>query len=168
MKKHSPPPAFALRTLVKDLLDQSDEAQPDKLARLVADAVPTEYLRGVLAETLEGYVRVIIDRRRSGNPLIGWSGAPPITDTRSAKVQGIRDAWLQDRVHVGSGTWKHLGDCTYQDLMHAALERRRMARLSNEAADRFEALAGILRGRGVGTVAELPITDLLGLRQSTP
>lgn len=162
----SPQSPFQLRSLVRDVIDRSDEVQPEKLARLVADAVPETYIRAALAETLESYVRVIVDRRRAVNPIVGWNPVPG--STISAKVIGIRDAWLKDRVHIGNGSWKRLGDCTYSDLMFAAIERRRLARLNNDAADRYEALAKVVRGRGVDTVSELPPSDLLTLTRRTP
>lgn len=152
---------FPFRVLVEHALDSSDETQPEKLARQIADAVPPAFLRDCLAEALEGYVRVMMDRRRAGNPLVGWHCAP--TAVLRAKTNGIRAAWLRDRVHVGNGTWKLLPDCTYTDLLFAALDRRRMTRLSREGANRFEALARVVRGRGAGTVGELPPSDLVTL-----
>lgn len=153
---------FDLRAAVNDVLDTTSLTDPVAIAAKVAENVPTRQLRVALAEALVSFVANVNQRRRMNNPLLG--GAPQVRSGRSTKVAGIATWWaaaLRDRVHVDGGH-KFLGDCTFDDLMFAASERRQQARLNEAKADQYEALAKLLREHGVDRVADLPpsaVTD---------
>lgn len=147
---------FNLRATVEDFLDVSDITDFRVISAELAKAIPARHLRAALAEALVRYVATVNQQRRSANPLLDGGAARP---TRSAKVAGIA-AWhqrmLRDLVHVGHSVNKRLGDCTYEDLMFAAEERREIARQTVAKADRYEWLAKQLHANNVDRVAELP------------
>lgn len=87
----------------------------------------------------------------------------PVLPVRSAKVAGIRDWWtreLRNPIHVGGKQWVRLGDCTFDDLMFAAAERRDLAERNAARAESFGKLAEAVKAAGVGRVRDLP-TDVL-------
>lgn len=152
---------YDLRAAVASVLDTSDLTTPGDIALKVAENMPDEEIRGVLTEILPSYVRDMIAQRRIANPYL--SGREARNAARSPKVAAIRDNWraaLRDRVHIGDGTWKMFGDCTYGDLIAAAEERRTLARANAVKAQRYQELAELLAARGVTTVADLPDADL--------
>jgi hypothetical protein len=154
---------FDLRAAVAKVLDTSDLAEPDEIASKVAENVAARDLRSALALALVPYVRIQMDNSRRSNVILnGDSDVQRKQSARSPKVAAIRDAWaaaLRDRVHVSDG-WKLLGDCTYEDLLFAAEERREKARQNVARAERFEWLAERLQANGVARVADLPKNDL--------
>jgi hypothetical protein len=170
--------AFDLHTVVNEVFDSTSATDPRDIAAEVAQLVPDEDLRLALTDALEVYVRLTITRRRTTNAIVGVtsynSAAPhPVSaqrpsrdslsggtqpQTTATKQGAIRDRWaqaLRDLVHV-EGEYKTLGECTYDDLMFAVAERRKLATQNNAAADRYERLAGVLAKHAVITVAELP------------
>lgn len=150
-----------LRKLVKDFLDETDLTDFREMGAELARRIPSKDLRSVLAEALPDLLSTVNQQRRMSNPIIAGS-----TPARSAKVAGIaamHAAALRALVHVGGGTNKHLGDCTYEDLMFAARERREHARRNAAKADKYEELASKLQSLRLTTVAELAPTDLSGL-----
>lgn len=154
---------FDLRAAVADV--SADLTDIDEIASKVAENVPSRELRATLTEALRPYVREFITRRRATNPVLAPASAAAVRPARSDKVARIRAmgrAWLRENIHVGDGERKQLADCTYQDLMFAAEERRENARRNLAKADRFEEIANMLNDRGVSTVAELPTEDLQG------
>lgn len=158
---------YSLNDAVKHVLDTSDATSPEDIAELVAADVPHREWREVLAQALGPYVRAAIAHRRQGNPILAGAvhgGAGRTQSARSPKVTGIREEArqkaLRDRLSVGDDRHKFLGDCTFEDLMFAAGERRTQARRNEAKAAQYEALALLLQERGVSTVAELPDSDL--------
>lgn len=152
---------FDLRAAVVEVLDGTGLADLGEVAAKVAENVPSRHLRSALAEALRSYVAVVNQQRRARNPIIGGGAV----SSRSSKVSGIRDAValaLRDRVHVEGGM-KLLGECTYDDLMFAAAERRENARRNLAKADQYEALAEKVRAHKAARVADLPPSVLHGL-----
>jgi hypothetical protein len=147
---------FDLRTAVIEVLDTTSLTEPAAIAGKVAENVPSRQLRAVLTEALVTYVAVVNQQRRMNNGILGGARRP----ARSAKVAAIGD-WhakaLRDRVHV-DGHHKLLGDCTYEDLMFAAGERRKLAHQNATKADQYQALAEKLREHDVKRVANLPLS----------
>lgn len=147
---------FDLRAAVIEVLDTTSLTEPSDIAAQVAKDVPAKQLRAALTEALVSFVANVNQRRRMNNPLLGH--APQVRSGRSTKVAGIANWWaaaLRDRVHVDGG-WKLLRDCTFDDLMFAAAERREHARRNEAKADQYETLAKLLREHSVDRVADLP------------
>lgn len=149
-------PDFILRQLVRDVLRDTDKADPGEVAGEVMARIPRGMVRAALSQALRLYVRQVISETR-----IGRTG-PQSTVTplnRSAKVTAIRDGWqkrLRDRVHVGSGEWKFLADCTYDDLLAAATERRELAERNQAWARQYDAWARLLTEHDAATFGDLP------------
>jgi hypothetical protein len=151
---------FNLRQVVRDVLAGSVMADPRQLAAEVFARVPVEEYGAALAQCLPDLVREEIrdSRNRTVEPMAEQPTGRP---ARSAKVAGIRDWWqtkLRERVHVGPAPsdWLLLGDCSFDDLMFAAEERRTIAARNSAKAAEFAALAEAVRDAGVTRVRDLP------------
>lgn len=149
-----------LRVLVHEVLETSTMPDPGDVAEEVFRRVPPEEHGEALRQTLRLFVRQVIGELRVGNP----STRPAANSGRSAKVRAIRDAWqrrLADRVHVGDSEWKFLRDCTRDDLLAAAAERRKLAERNAAWARTYDGWARLLTEHGVATFGELPAEVLL-------
>jgi len=162
---------FHLPEYVREVIDGTDLASPAEIAEHIVNTLDPHQLRAALRQALPTYVRAVVAHERTKTRLGGM--LPPVTGSgptgppnTSAKVRAIRNAapgWkqaLHDRIHVGGGNWKLLGDCTYDDLLFAANERRAYAKRNSEAADRFDRLAALLHRVGARSVAALPEDEL--------
>lgn len=88
---------------------------------------------------------------------------------RSPKQDAIRTQWqrmLVQRLHIGDGVWKVIGDCTAADLDYAASARYKLATEVTKNANQLQEMAASLRAAGVTTVKELPVgsVDLSGVK----
>lgn len=156
--------SYELRKVAREYLAGTDLTDFKEMAAELAARIPSKHLRDALAESLPHLLATINQQRRMNNPILADASAPP--PVRSAKVAGIaamHDAALRDLVHVGQGQNKQLGDCTYEDLMFAAEERREKARQNAAKAAEYEALAERVQSAGVARVADLPPADLANL-----
>lgn len=161
----TPTAVFSLRAIVREVIDGSTITDPGEVAAEVDRRVPDEHVREAMNEGLRALVREVF---RAGGIPPGVREAPrpgraPVAPLkgRSAKRKAINDSWkrvLEKRVHVGPdpSAWKLMGDCAYDDLMFMAEERRAIAARTLSRADRYEALADLLKLHGVEQVRELP------------
>ena len=144
---------FTLRHVVRDVLAETTEADPGKLAGLVLARIPKKDYHAALSQALRLFVRQIISETRTGH------NAPAPTPIQgSRKVAAIREGWqrrLNDRIHVGDSAWKVLRDCTYDDLLHAAQERRSLAERNAAWARQYDAWARLLTEHDVETFGDL-------------
>lgn len=161
--------AFNLRHLIRDVLTSSLLADPRDLAAEVFQRIPAEEHAAVLRQCLNDVVREEIRLSRNHTPPAVMAERPGPRGnigrqrpaSRSAKVAGIRAMWqekLRERIHTGPGStdWRLLGDCSFEELMFAAGERRTIA-LRNEAkAAEYAELAEAVRAAGVARVRDLP------------
>ncbi len=151
-----------LRALVREVLDGTDLTQPREVAAETLARLKPEDVRSALEQILSEFVRYEMHRLRNRGE------AQAATAGRSRKVQAIREAWqqkLRDRVHVGELGWKMLADCTRDDLLFAARERRVMAERNQVKAYEYERLAKLLGDMRVPCVGDLPpdaLRDELG------
>lgn len=154
--------SYDLRKVVREFLDETDLTDFREMGAELARRIPSKDLRSALATALPDLLSTVNQQRRMSNPIISGTSGP----VRSPKVAGIaamHAAALRALVHVGGGANKHLGDCTYEDLMFAAAERREQARRNAAKADQYEALANRLRASGFTRVADLPAADVAEL-----
>lgn len=152
---------FVLRHMVRDILADSDTADPGALADLVLAAIPRNQVRAALAQTLRLYVRQVISEERIGN---APSNVSPIKPSPSSKVAAIREGWqrrLDDRLHVGDSQWKLLRDCTADDLDAVAAERRLLADKNAAWARTYSEWARRVREADVETFGALPVETLM-------
>lgn len=150
-----PIPEFNLRDLVRSIVDATEPIeQPAAIAARVLDAIPGAHLRDALAATLPGYVAAVVgDMRR--HPL-----RQPTPQNQSPRVvRAIQSNWDRIRasiIHVGENAYKRFGECTFDDLMYAAAERREQAAQHEAWAERWTSYAHLLRASGADTVDALP------------
>lgn len=171
-----------LRALVRATLAQSAHANPNDLATEVFDKIPSTDYGFLLRYLLKEFVRRVIHENRSGNQIFptdhprpdahpvvvgGEQAKPRVRSSRSAKVRAIREAWqarLRDRYSIGR-SWKFLGDCTFDDLMAAASERRDLAKSNSAIAEELERYAQAVQQHKAAHLRDLPadvLRDLLG------
>lgn len=156
--------SYELRKVVRDFLDETDLTDFKEMAAELAARVPAKSLRDALAESLPHLLATVNQQRRMNNPVLAGETPAPVRSAKVAGIAAMHAAALRDLIHVGAGVNKQLGDCTYEDLMFAAEERREHARRNAAKAAQFETLADRLRANGVDRVADLPAADLADLR----
>lgn len=155
--------SYDLRKTVRDFLDETDLTDFKEMAAELSARVPAKQLRDALAQALPHLLATVNQQRRMNNPVLAGTAAAPVRSAKVAGIAAMHAAALRVLVHVGDGHNKQLGDCTYEDLMFAAEERREHARKNLAKADQFEALAERMHAAGVARVADLPSGDLADL-----
>lgn len=156
---------FNLRALVRQVLDDSDAADPTTLSREVLARIEVADIAEALRQAMPTVVHNVVSVARMREPAF-------ITDTRmidqvtantrsarSPKVAAIREMWRQQlhtRYAVGNGEWRLLRDCTADNLDHAATYRDEQARRNAAAADKLRALRKLVVDHDVATVGQLP------------
>ena len=158
---------FDLKALTDKVLTRSTGVrQTHELADQLLAAIPKAEYAAALRETLPMYLRSRMALNR--NLPSAETVADPYLDTKprkssqknsahSSATKAIREWWLDKvEVHVSDGGYLKIGECTFDDLMFAAQERRNRALDMANAAERFETVAKAVKDAGVATVAELP------------
>lgn len=144
---------FDLHAIVVRSLDESSDPDPGAAVAAVMASIPSRHLRDALAQALPSYVTNVATLAR-GRALRSDSVLPtPSTATGSARWAAAA-AVLSQRIFTGDA-WKHLRDCTADDLMGAAETRRARAQTLLANADQLEALAKIVADHGASTVGDL-------------
>lgn len=146
---------FVLRDLVREVLHENNLTDPGDIAEEVLRRIPRGNLRVALGQALRLYVRQINSEGRNRSPDIPAVAAP----NQSWKVAGVRDGWqrrLRVLEHVGGSTYKPLANCTYEDLLFCATERRALAERNSARARQYDAWARLLTEHDVKTFGELP------------
>lgn len=163
--------AKTLTDYLTEVIESGKYPDPGEVAREVLRLAPPEVLLEHILPMLRHEARVLMNRKRSQNPvLIGAGEIVPLPIAKakpnapySARVAGIRQSWLSSSVHV-SGEWKALGRCTAADLDRLASNYSRRASQLGVWAERYSKLAQILREHAAVTVDRLPdeVLDQLG------
>lgn len=105
-------------------------------------------LRDALTELLPDYCGTTIRTIRNAGRKPG----------KSAKVQGIRDwhdRFMTLQLHVQSG-FRRIADCTAEDLMFAAGERRSQVKATMQVVGELERLQLAMKKHGAKIVSDLP------------
>lgn len=146
---------FNLRTLVRQVLDDSVLTDPGLIAEEVYRRTAAKDRGAAYQQALRHFVRQVASEQR---------GATTITAGPS-KATRAREWWqrsMRDRIHVnGDAGWKMLADCTRDDLLYAAAERREQADRNRAKAQQYEALASLLDANSAATVRDLPADVLM-------
>lgn len=152
---------FSLRLRIRQIVENSETADPKVIADEVLASISTEEAVAALTECLPEYVRVVVQsdgRRRAPAAGLGRSWK---TEAAKAYAQKI----LRQRVDVsGVGVgWKFLAECTSDDLDAVASNRRKQADELVSTAAWFEKIAALLDEHSVETVKDLPEAVLSSL-----
>jgi len=147
--------AFDPLDVARDVIASTDLTDPDAIADEVLVRTPRSGLRTAYRLLLR---RAALDAIRFANMS---AGEPRRTPNRSSKVAAIRDRhidYFAQRVYA-NGEWKMLGDCTPEDVLDLAAQRREVAARNAAKAEEYEALharmvaVGVARARDLGEVA---------------
>jgi hypothetical protein len=161
---------LTLRGILTDILNNTDLTDVHEIMQEILKRIPKARYHEVLEVLLIDYVRHYLGTTRTRSNMPPASAFPKIVNskhaggikstTTSTKVAAIRDGWqqhLRDRISIGQGDYKFLKDCTYDDLMHAAKQREKLAEANKAWAARFHGYAALLTEYDVKTFGELPI-----------
>lgn len=148
----SPDPQFDLGRLIRGVLEKTDEVNPGVIARRLLPRVPGRERDRLLGDLLRDRVRQEIHAGRRGIDF----AHPSLPSRRVGRSKwAVMAPFLRKPVCVGTD-WKMVGDCTADDLDVVASDYARRAAENAAYEGQFRALAGMLRARGVETVADLP------------
>lgn len=137
-----------------DQIIDSGMSDPKEVANEVLRVVPDDV---IVAEML-GLIHAAARQRvhsRMGNTSINNNGK-----SRSDRIREHYARFMKNPLRGVDG-WKALGDCTFDDLMYAAQVRRHQAELNLGEAKRFEKLAEMLTIKGIKTVDQLGVDELV-------
>ena len=163
--------AAEFRALARSIIESSASPEPSVVAdKLLGELSATE-CRIALAVTLTDWVRVYsatlarahrsIDPDRTEpaerDPLTG----KPVGHARMRRIRATdwHAAALSERLLSPSG-WKFLRDCTWQDLTEVAEARRVAAAKCEATAEKWQALADLMKRKKYATAAEVPVDAL--------
>ena len=172
---------FSLRALIREVLAETDETNLDSLTGQVFSATGDDYLEEAYAQALPSLIRQVIGA--ATRPYVSLPGqisseAPTATageghshagtqalstlpggqNLINSRVARFRRNRYRISVHVASKEYRHILDCTREDLAFAASESHAHADANRAAAHRYERLIKAMEQRSVTTVGEL--TDL--------
>ena len=158
-----------LRGILNDVLKTTDLTDPHEIAQAILKRVPESQHVEVLHLLMVDYVRHYLGAQRTSAKLPPLSALPKVitshhaggvkSKSTSPKVTAIREGWqrhLRERISIGNGAYRLLEQCTYDDLMHAAKQREKIADANKAWARRFHAYAALLTEFDVKTFGELP------------
>lgn len=144
------------------------EPDPARITERILRSLTAPEFRVVATVALHDFVRRAIQNGVCAATPARTYETPTGGRTPSPKVAALRD-WLERQllrplcVDEAARSWKHLGDCTADDLLVAAAIRRRKAAETLDEAERYEDVAKAVEHAGVATVRELPRDVLEGL-----
>lgn len=172
---------FDLRQHIREVLATTNEENLDALADLVYQKTSrkmmpiayrqalTDIVRGELAYAPRPRQAAPDDQRYStgsgSSPATGGGIASlgvglALTPSGGGNVRNSRAALFRRNkfrmsIHVGNRTFRHILDCTAEDLVFAKAEVESMARANMIAADRYERLLKVMQRRKVEHVGDL-------------
>lgn len=160
-------PELNIHAIALELHDTGEYIGPDALAEALFARIEPDDYADVLRVILRGYAQKVIGERRQipEMPLheasVTPAGRPSARSWKRAGIQTWAKA-LRSQVHVGpnSSDWKVLADCTRDELLFAASERRKKAEENLAVAVRYEYIVSAMDRRGVKTPGELSEGDL--------
>lgn len=171
---------FNLTSLIRSVMDDTEETDTDKLTEIVFPMIPAEEHAEIVRKLLRGFVRDMQGRdwnsvriAKPAESIQAWvddDNDPqmlPVVKSRPKAMSrwrvAVRDtvisAYLDATTDV-NGVRKRRGEMTVDDLMVAAAQRRDLASANLGAAEELDSLADLLEEHGVLTVSLLP-SDIL-------
>jgi hypothetical protein len=142
---------FDIRQAVRSVIEETDLTEPSEIAAKVAESVPPKQLRSALADILRPFIVSELGRLQ----LASATAIRHVPSAKRAAIVELGQRWLRQRVAVDQ-TWKMVGDCTRDDCLTLAAERRRHAEQNAAAAATWEARAALLARHDAARLADLP------------
>lgn len=116
-----------LRELIREVVADHRDAQPDELVELVVEATTDEQLRDFYRTAVRSDVMHVINLDRNTAIVNAMTGRPMRQRQPSSRRKNIVGTWweqaLGSPIHTASG-YKQYGDCTVDDLDFLVKERR--------------------------------------------
>lgn len=141
-------PGMTIEQLVEEELSWTSSSNPKEVAARIAQHVPADHLRRLLADALVYAVRKIVSRRR-----LRAMGSLVENGRRSADPVAV----LGHVMSAGPGIWKRLGEFTAEDLSDQVAHRRTISAEEQATTARLERLAEALAAAGVERVEQLDL-----------
>lgn len=141
--------ATRVRGLVLSLADSVDgDVTPYNLAEQLLSEIDGDH--DLLVTALVDCVRHTIGHQRTGK------GRPVKGTSRWERAADDLRVY-RERISLGAGSYRELGDCSAEDLHQAAEMRFRHARSVEQHGERLGRLAHLLEKRGAEVVREVPV-----------
>lgn len=148
---------FSIVNEFRDVLTASDVSSPydaidDVLARIPANATAAT-LRLIIRDCLVAIAPSMPSTVNRTTPASA-TGAPK----KAAGLTELR--LLRERIAVGDGAWKFIGDSTPDEIDIAAEWRETLAASNAVAAKRLRRIAEVARQCGADVIRDVPAADL--------
>lgn len=153
-----------MRQLMRQVINDHPDAAPRELAEIAAKLTDQQKILEFYTDALVAVARELLREERNAALSGVANGEPTATPNRSAKLRDRRSWWqrmLDSRVHVGSGRWKRLADCTVEDLRYIINEREDEIAALRININRYQSLIDKMQAHGAKTVADLPEQEAL-------
>ncbi|GAA0200141.1 hypothetical protein [Glutamicibacter creatinolyticus] len=138
--------------VARQIIATTSLTDPEDIALAVLDRTPDSELRAAYLQVLRGAVRTAIHMEN-----MVASTVTPVVPNRSSRVAAIRESHISyyDQRVFASGEWKMLGECTVDDVLDLAAQRREVAERNSAKAAEFEQLAARMTAAGVAVARDL-------------
>jgi hypothetical protein len=139
-----------LRAMIREVLDETNLVDPTDVTEETFRRLTRGQYAPALRQTLRQFARLVMTSQTVASahgdlPNRSWK-----RDAIRAELGGFRELYFT------ADGWKHLRDCTRDDLLFAANERREQADRNIAEAERLEELASRLGdGQTVGDLDDL-------------
>ena len=141
-------PDLSITRLVEEELSWSPSPNPREIAGRIAERVPADHLRQLLADALIFVVRKIASRKR-----LRAMGSLVENGRRAADPAAV----MGEIMAAGPGVWKRLGEFTGADLANQVAHRRTVSAEEEATTARLERLAEAVAAAGVERVEQLDL-----------
>lgn len=149
---------MTVRATITQILETTDEVDPEIIKHLVIAGLRDDELREALTESLKPYIRYVMAQHRSASTTSAPLPSAPAGGNTGVSVKGVRlRTWadkIRDGVYTSSG-WKPLGTCTVDDFVFLVNHHERVAEQNIDKADFYRLCAKELQNENVSTLADL-------------
>lgn len=145
---------FSLAHYADEALTAATDADYDAIAKAMTALIPHADREAALVQLCRIYLMSYKPRLSR----VREAATPAGKGQRSAKVAAYQQhaRFFRILVQTGPNANKWMGECTYEDLMHAARIRHEQASAIAAAAEDHERLAALVKRHKAATVQQLP------------
>lgn len=144
------------RGLVRGFVDSTPNADPRTVTERLLAECDEPMLRVLLESSLPRFVREIMRDQQHAAGVRPLPGAAKGARTSSKKWDKAAEIFARPRAVGWGQSWKPFGEWTVLDLHVTAAQRRTLANSNAREATRYNALAKLMKERGVERVDGLP------------